>query len=517
MTQHRHRNVSTALPHLADHLLGAGVEVGSRQGDRTIEALHQHVILTSPLEREVITPGRRASLPAQIAETVWILSGRNDIDWLIPYLPRARDFSDDGSTWRGGYGPRIRAWATHDEGDVIDQVARVVDLLRADRSTRRALISIYDPAVDSADGRDIPCNNWLSFQSRLGYLDLHVAARSNDLVWGWSGINAFEWSTLLEIVAGLLGLNVGEIHFTLSSLHVYDRHWKRASALASLAASSTSIEAAWDGFKPSPRFSGAAIDFSIDGLDALLDDWTTLEASIRAGRYPREEIETFREPMLRSWLHVIAWWWSNDESWLEPYCGTALYAAAKETPSVRPVPPCEPEKMIDTSEPAGPADLVNDRPAPGEAFVRFASDLHADKSKAYGDSWKKRGEMLGIMANIARKIDRLGVAGGGDTSADTAIDLLIYLAKYRLWLEEAADHPGLNEVGRVEGLLRYYSEHPLEIALTTDQRIYRLRNYFDGLEAAVTGAPEDRIEVVNSMLPEAYELAEYLWHTEGAQ
>ena len=68
--------------------------------------------------------------------------------------------------------------------------------------------------------------------------------------------------------------------------------------------------------------------------------------------------------------------------------------------------------------------------------MEFVAQLHREKHAAYGDSWKKRGEMLGIMANIARKMDRLGVAGGGDTSADTAIDLLVYLIKYRLWIWE---------------------------------------------------------------------------------
>src|SRR5690606_35582242 len=30
----------------------------------------------------------------------------------------------------------------------------------------------------------------------------------------------------------------------------------------------------------------------------------------------------------------------------------------------------------------------------------------------------------------------LGVAGGGDTAADTAIDLLVYVLKYRVWLHQ---------------------------------------------------------------------------------
>ena len=63
--------------------------------------------LENPLEREVNVPPRRASLPAQIAETLWVLSGRNDVEFISHYLPRAKDFSDDGVVWRAGYGPRL--------------------------------------------------------------------------------------------------------------------------------------------------------------------------------------------------------------------------------------------------------------------------------------------------------------------------------------------------------------------------------------------------------------------------
>ena len=56
------------------------------------------------------------------------------------------------------------------------------------------------------------------------------------------------------------------------------------------------------------------------------------------------------------------------------------------------------------------------------------------KHKSYGDSWKKRGETLGILANIARKVDRLGSTDQYETAMDTAVDLLVYLVKYQLFL-----------------------------------------------------------------------------------
>lgn len=68
--------------------------------------------------------------------------------------------------------------------------------------------------------------------------------------------------------------------------------------------------------------------------------------------------------------------------------------------------------------------------------------VHRQKDRAYGDAWRRRGEVLGIFANVARKVDRLALAmrekepSPVETIADTAADLAIYTAKYLTWLAE---------------------------------------------------------------------------------
>jgi hypothetical protein len=72
--------------------------------------------------------------------------------------------------------------------------------------------------------------------------------------------------------------------------------------------------------------------------------------------------------------------------------------------------------------------------------------LHARKDRAYGAAWKRRGERISIVPNIARKVDRLTTfAAGGlelldESILDTAIDLNVYCLKYLLFLvDEDAD------------------------------------------------------------------------------
>lgn len=493
----RATTVSEALPLLAQAVM-AGDEVGSR-GGRVMEILHPHVVLTEPWRREVLTPGRRANVAAQIAETMWVLAGRNDVEWLGRYLPRAKDFSDDGEVWRGGYGPRLRS------AYGIDQLAHVVDLLRADPLSRRAVIAIYDPTIDTESGKDIPCNDFLTFQSRLGLLHMSVTIRSNDLIWGWSGINAFEWSALQEIIAGLLGIGVGELHFSISSLHVYDRHWGRAGKLADADVFFSGVD--------SPRFKMFGMT-DVEGLDGLVQAWFQLEEQIRSGEgddHTHDLVDSFPEPMMRSWLRVIEWWWSGDDMFLEPLKGTALEAAAR----LSPIPEVNAHGF--PGDPA-PWASVADAQYP-DPFLDFVSGLHADKHAVYGDSWKRRGEQIGILANIARKVDRLGEAGAGDTSADTAIDLLVYLCKYRLWLTDERGErmpPGFDDwptvlLGdgppAVDHLLRTL---PDDSAPEPAMLIKYLKDCFEALSEAVV-VNLSRNPLVEGMMVAAVRLARRLW------
>lgn len=477
------RNASTALKTLAAEVLNTGELVHSRNGD-ALELTGVRVTLLHPDEREILIRERKANVIAQIAESMWVLAGRNDVEWLGHYLPRARDFSDDGATWRGAYGPRIRRWARRgDPHDVVDQLRYVVDQLRQDPLTRRAVITLWDPDVDTSPGLDIPCNNWLAFSIRKGALNLEVGIRSNDLIWGWSGINAFEWSFLQEIVASLTNSTIGTLSFTISSLHIYRRHWERAKEIASGGVH----EEYRRGYSGNRRGRST----SVDELDQAIGKWFILEEKIRAGENVDSLIYEFPEPLLRSWLYALRAWWRGDSSSASP--SNRLDVAMGMIPkSLLPSPP------EDSSE----------------EFTSFLAKLHEEKSAAYGDSWRRRGETLGILANIARKVDRLGVAGGGDTSADTAIDLLIYLVKYGRWLVSASSSDNPLVIGR---LLRDLKWSPCQGSVQED--IEKLRKLFDSLEAEVARDASAKlttakIVTIEHMIRLVTPVAHHLWLAE---
>lgn len=422
-----------ALPVILSDLLEYADEVGSRNG-RVKEILNAQIVLHEPWRREILTVGRGANIFAQIAETCWVLAGRNDIEWLSAYLPRARDYSDDGETWRGGYGPRIRAWGGYPHQDHAgaigkDQLRYVVTALKNDSLSRRAVIAIYDPTVDMKPGKDIPCNDFLQFQNRNGLLYLTVTVRSNDAMWGWSGINAFEWSALQEIVATLLGVGVGPLTFNIGSLHLYEPHWEKARKIVRL------MHAYSEEWNKQIRFSPNGAISELEEVDGLLTTFFEWEKRCRVGDVnPR--VFDFHEPLFRAWMAAIAYYWTRDLHWLEVFQGTPLAVAVQRTPvSLLPEPVSASAGAGGyTSNPYGLSE-------PHRAFYDFVCQLHADKHASYGDSWKKRGEKLSILANIARKVDRLGVADRFESESDTWIDLWVYLAKYLCWLNDVDQGP----------------------------------------------------------------------------
>jgi thymidylate synthase len=175
-----------------------------------------------------ILAGRRNNPFATIAETLWVYAGRNDIGTLAKWLPRAKDYSDDGKVWDSGYGPRLRAWINHNF-KTFDQLETVLRRLRAKPDSRQALITLWDPASDGVkeNSKDYACNILIHFLVRDGGLNVYVTTRSNDIIYGVA-INVFEWCFLGHYLAAQLRLPFRHYFQTGSSLHLYD--WKEETA-----------------------------------------------------------------------------------------------------------------------------------------------------------------------------------------------------------------------------------------------------------------------------------------------
>ncbi|MEU2777403.1 thymidylate synthase [Streptomyces sp. NPDC007162] len=219
---------------------GEGV---SPRGMATREVLDVHMRLTQPRARLLYAPPARVINPAfAVAETVWHLSG-SDTPWIFDYNARLRQYADDG-VLRGAYGPRMRKWAGK-----VDQLSRVVEILKEDPDSRRALIQLYDPAQDAAGHKDVPCTLGFGFHLRTGRLHMSTTMRGQD-VWIGMPYDLFFYTVLHELVAGWLGAELGEFHHHVGSLHIYENHLDQAEELTAVTASPVmpDLTTPWRGF-----------------------------------------------------------------------------------------------------------------------------------------------------------------------------------------------------------------------------------------------------------------------------
>lgn len=198
--------------------------------------------ITDPTSRIVTIPERNWYAPLAYAESLWLAFGRNDLDFISLYGSNMKTFSDNGETIRGGYGPRFRHFngdstdydircVTSESHAEVDQFRYVVECFKKDINSRQAIINIGDPVKDCFGKdrslkvtKDIPCTRMLHFMkdASSNKLNLVVSMRSNDLIWGASAVNIFNFTFMQEYFAAILGLEIGCYYHIVSNMHYYE-------------------------------------------------------------------------------------------------------------------------------------------------------------------------------------------------------------------------------------------------------------------------------------------------------
>lgn len=239
-------NLNQALVGMNKKIRQHGV-VRRVRGSTVLEIPHPVTIcIHNPADRYVTVPGRKWNRVLPFAETLWMLLGMNDLNSLPgDYVKNLYKYSDDGCTWRGGYGPRIRAYSGLDSDyqisfpqerkvlrgnpTITDQFKYVIDKLKSSSDTRQAIISIGDPAKDNytqcgsiKPTLDYPCTRTIHFIRNKGKLDCIVHMRSNDLIYGMSGANIPNFTLIQDLVSQMTGIPIGKYYHMVDNLHIYN-------------------------------------------------------------------------------------------------------------------------------------------------------------------------------------------------------------------------------------------------------------------------------------------------------
>lgn len=213
----RVRNVNEALPVALQMVQAYGRPAESR-GMKTLRINGPvTTIYERPEERVLFDSVRDANPFFHLIESLWILGGSNRVELPSLFLDGIKRFSDNGVTFHGAYGHRLR------KAFGFDQILRAIELLVSKPDTRQCVMSIWHPELDMrANTKDMPCNDMVMLDIVNGRLNMTVCNRSNDAIWGAYGANAVQFSMLQEFIAIYAKLERGFYVQQSNNFHVYE-------------------------------------------------------------------------------------------------------------------------------------------------------------------------------------------------------------------------------------------------------------------------------------------------------
>lgn len=203
---------------LRNEFLNESMTVNPR-GQKTKEILNATITIRNPRKRLAFHKDRKYNLYFNIAELLTIIGNINLVKFLNHFNKNVSQFSDNGISFYGAYGPRLNT-----------QWFDLVKKLREDKDTRQAIMTIYDGKMDlSQKTKDMPCTLNFHFMIRNDKLNLTTYMRSNDLFWGFQ-YDIFNFTMIQEMILNELKMYMPELELgtythTTTSLHVYKRHF----------------------------------------------------------------------------------------------------------------------------------------------------------------------------------------------------------------------------------------------------------------------------------------------------
>ena len=253
---------------LLDHVLAHGQEKSDRTGTGTLSVFGHQMRFDLADGFPALTT-KKLHLRSIIGELLWFLRGDTNVRWLQERgVSIWNEWADDAGELGPVYGKQWRSWSAPD-GRVIDQIAAVVEGLKTNPSSRRHIVSAWNPA-EVEDMALPPCHCLFQFFVADGKLSLMMYQRSCDLFLGVP-FNMAQYAVLLHLVAQFTGLVPDEFVHVLADAHIYRDHMDAVRQQLSR-----------EPF-PSPRL---ALDPSLHGLDDVVARYRDIVERSRAGEKP---------------------------------------------------------------------------------------------------------------------------------------------------------------------------------------------------------------------------------------
>jgi thymidylate synthase len=209
------------LRHIRQH----GARKDDRTGTGTLSVFGYQMRFDLAAGFPLVTT-KKLHLRSIIYELLWFLTGDTNVKYLRDHGVSIWDeWADKDGNLGPVYGKQWRSWPTAD-GRTIDQLARVVEQLKANPNSRRILVSAWN--VGELDQMALlPCHALFQFYVADKRLSCQLYQRSADALLGVP-FNIASYALLTHMLAQQCELEVGEFIWTGGDCHLYLNHLEQA-------------------------------------------------------------------------------------------------------------------------------------------------------------------------------------------------------------------------------------------------------------------------------------------------
>jgi thymidylate synthase len=211
MENRKYTTPTSAFENMFHYIIDKGEDFAN-----TKAIFNQSFTIEDPTQKVIKTPVRKFNQDYAEYEWHWYQNGNRDASEIAERAKIWKQMMVPGTTEvNSNYG---YFW------NYNNQLVKVIDELKRNKETRRAIVVHYILHEIDRYKYDTPCNDVLNFYIKDDKLHMTVFARSIDLVFGFCN-DQYTFAKLMEHVSRKTKYPVGQMHWFITNLHVYPRHY----------------------------------------------------------------------------------------------------------------------------------------------------------------------------------------------------------------------------------------------------------------------------------------------------
>lgn len=214
-------SIPTPYEDLLRDVLAQGTHKSDRTGTGTTSVFGRQIRFDLAEGFPLITT-KRVHFKSVAVELLWFLRGDTNVKWMQDQgVTIWNEWADEDGDLGPVYGVQWRSWPTPDGGH-IDQIAELVENLKANPDSRRHIVSAWNVS-ELNDMALPPCHAFFQFYVADGKLSCQLYQRSADMFLGVP-FNIASYALLTYMLAQQVGLEPGEFVWTGGDVHIYENH-----------------------------------------------------------------------------------------------------------------------------------------------------------------------------------------------------------------------------------------------------------------------------------------------------